>query len=202
MGAAAPRDAGSPPGPPIWVLAGPSGSGKTTLANALVDRSGGLVRRARTCTTREPRPGEVSGVDYTFVSAEEFQRLADSGALVEETTYGGNRYGVPVSEIPPDREVLVVVDPPGIRHLRSRFGGARVVAICLSGYSETDLAARLVGRGADPGEIEARLRNLAAEAAALDGVCDFRVAPGAPEDVLGAVEELMRRVRGRSSRPL
>jgi guanylate kinase len=182
--------------PLIWVLAGPSGSGKTTLAKALVERSGGTLRRARTCTTRPPRPGERPGVDYSFVSAEEFAALSAGGVLLEETRYNGHRYGVPASEIGLDDEVVVVVDPPGIRHLRARFG-ERVVAVCLSGYSEADLTARLVGRGADPAEIEARLRNLAEEAEALESVCDHRIAPGTPEDVLAAVEAVVARQRGR-----
>jgi guanylate kinase len=185
-----------PAGPPIWVLAGPSGSGKTTLAKALVARSGGTLRRARTCTTRPPREGEVPGVDYTFVGVAEFQALASAGALLEETVYNGHRYGVPASEVRPDGDVLAVVDPPGIRHLRARFGD-RVVAICLSGYSEADLAARLAGRGADPAEIAARLRNLAEEAAALESVCDHRVPPGSPDEVLVAVEAVVARQRGR-----
>ncbi len=189
------------PLPPIWALAGPSGSGKTTLAAALVERSGGNLRRARTCTTRPPRAGERPGVDYTFVSVDDFDRLSSHGALLEETTYNGHRYGVPASEIGLSDEVVVVVDPPGIRHLRARFG-ERVVAVCLSGYSEADLTARMVGRGAEPAEIEARLRNLAEEAEALESACDHRIAPGTPDEVLAAVETIMARQRGRDKRPL
>lgn len=178
----------------IWILAGPSGSGKTTLANALVERSGSRMRRALTCTTRAPRPGERPGVDYRFVEPEEFEALRAAGELLEETEYKGNRYGVPASEIRGAPEVVVVVDAAGIQAIKRRFGN-RVVAIHLSGLTADDLAGRLSARGASPEEIEARLRNLAEEAAALEAACDYHVAPGPPEEVLAAVEQIMERER-------
>lgn len=180
----------------IWVLAGPSGSGKTTLASSLVARSGGRMRRALTCTTRAPRPGERSGVDYHFVSAERFDRMWDAGDLLEETEYNGNRYGVPVSEISGAPEVVVVVDSAGIHSVKHRFG-SRAVAIHLSGLTADDLAGRMSARGSTPDEIEARLRNLAEEATALESACDYHIAPGSPEQVLEEVEALMARERSR-----
>ncbi len=183
----------------IWVLAGPSGSGKTTLANALVARSGGGVRRALTCTTRPPRPGERSGVDYRFVSTAEFDSLRSLGELLEETEYGGNHYGVPLSEVRGAPEVVVVVDSAGIRHVKDRFG-PRAVAIHLAGLSADDLSTRLSGRGASVDEIEARLRNLAEEASALEAACDYHIPPGSPEEVLEAVGALMERERAAARR--
>lgn len=184
--------------PVIWVLAGPSGSGKTTLARALAARDPGRLRRVRTCTTRSPRPGERPDQDYRFVSEAEFAALRQAGALLEETQYGGHRYGVPAADIAGPTEVVVVVDPPGIRHLRERYGD-RVVAICLAGHSAADLAARLAGRGAATEEIALRLCDLEEEAAALLAACDIRIPPGTPDQVLGAVEAVVAAQRERRS---
>jgi guanylate kinase len=184
----------------VWVLAGPSGSGKTTLAQALVARSGNLLRRARTCTTRPPRPGEKADEDYRFVTADAFCALRERGELLEETLYNGHRYGVPASELELGGEVVVVVDPPGIANLRGKFGD-RVVAIGLAGLSESDLSARMTARGTSKLEIAERLRNLGDEAAALARICDYQVPPGTPEEVLASVETLIKEVRGRFSRP-
>lgn len=158
------------------------------------------MRRALTCTTRPPRRDERPGVAYTFVTDAEFDALAASGDLLEQTEYKGFRYGVPAAEVGRGGEVVVVVDPPGIRHLRGRFG-ERVVAICLAGHGTEDLAARMAGRGSAPEEIEWRLRNLADEASALYSLCDHRIPPGSREDVLNAVEAVMEQARGRLARP-
>jgi guanylate kinase len=78
----------------LVVLSGPSGCGKATLLKYISDRI--TVRRVVTYTTREPRPGEVDGIDYNFVSQKQFDRLYEDGALVErETVYGDFYYGSP-----------------------------------------------------------------------------------------------------------
>lgn len=90
-GSAAKRLAVQAPGGRLLVLVGPSGSGKTTLAKAL-----GFAPLCTT-TARAPRPGEVDGVDYHFVTADAFDRLVADGLMAEHAIYAGMRYGVPMS---------------------------------------------------------------------------------------------------------
>src|SRR5487761_198008 len=76
----------------LVVISGPSGVGKDTLIKRLLE----LDRKMRysvSCTTRAPRPGEVDGVDYSFVSRARFEQLVEEGAFLEHATYNGNLYG-------------------------------------------------------------------------------------------------------------
>ena len=77
---------------PILVITGPSGVGKGTLIKGLLERQQGL-ELAVSATTRRPREGEVNGVDYHFLSEEDFDRRVAAGEFVEHAEYAGNRYG-------------------------------------------------------------------------------------------------------------
>ena len=83
---------------PILVITGPSGVGKGTLIKGLLERVPGL-QLAVSATTRKPRAGEVNGVDYHFLSAEDFERRVAAGEFVEHAEYAGNRYGTLKSEL-------------------------------------------------------------------------------------------------------
>jgi guanylate kinase len=82
----------------VLVITGPSGAGKGTLIQRLVERVAGL-RLAVSATTREQRPGEVDGVEYWFLSDEEFDRRIEEGGFLEWVEYVGNRYGTLRSEL-------------------------------------------------------------------------------------------------------
>ena len=86
----------------IVVLSGPSAVGKSTVVRCLRDRVPDL-HFSVSATTRAPRPGEVDGVDYSFVSAERFQRMIDDGALLEwaEIHRGLHRSGTPAAPVRP-----------------------------------------------------------------------------------------------------
>ncbi len=141
-----------------WVLVGASGSGKTSLARGLIDRVPGLAR-ALTCTTRAPRPGEVDGRDYRFLDLESFETLKQAGGLVEWTEYAGNRYGLPRDQFENlgERDLVCVLDEPGVRHLRDLLGDARVKAIRLRGPDPERLRQRMLGRGSGDDETASRL---------------------------------------------
>ncbi|GMV36784.1 MAG: guanylate kinase [Fimbriimonadales bacterium] len=81
----------------IVILSGPSGVGKDTVITEWQKRNPD-VRRVVTCTTRQPRPGERDGVDYTFLDTLEFQKRAASGELLEFKSVHGNFYGAPAGE--------------------------------------------------------------------------------------------------------
>ncbi|MEB3237556.1 MAG: guanylate kinase [Candidatus Sericytochromatia bacterium] len=181
-------------GDPLWVVVGPSGSGKTTLVEALV-RSGVGVTKAVTCTTRPPRPGERDGVDYRFRSEAAFTAMLEAGELVEHTSYGGFRYGLPWDALGDGRQaVVVVVDPPGVANLRQGLSRPMVV-LGLAGPGEDELRRRLAGRGDDATSIETRLALARDEAAAIRACADFVLSPEGPDALRDAVIRLMQERR-------
>jgi guanylate kinase len=154
----------------VVVLSGPSAVGKSTVVRCLRERIPNL-HFSVSATTRAPRPGEVDGVDYHFVSPAHFQELIDEGALLEwaEIHGGLHRSGTlaePVraataSGLP----VLIEVDLAGARAVKKAMPEA--IAVFLAPPSWEDLEARLVGRGTEtPEVIQRRLDTARVELAA------------------------------------
>jgi len=144
---------------PVVVLSGPSAVGKSTVVRCLRDRIPEL-HFSVSVTTRAPRPGEVDGVDYTFVSAERFQQLIDDGALLEwANIHGGlHRSGTPAEPIRAatagGRPVLIEVDLAGARAVKKAMPEA--ITVFLAPPSWEDLERRLTGRGTETAEVMAR----------------------------------------------
>jgi guanylate kinase len=143
----------------LFVITGPSGVGKGTLIRHLLDRVPDLDLSV-SATTRAPRPGERNGVDYHFLSDEEFERLAAAGELLEHATYSGRRYGTPRSEVEPrlrdGRSVVLEIEVQGARQVRESMPEA--VQVFIAPPSSGALRERLEGRGTDDSEeIERRL---------------------------------------------
>ncbi|WP_113964354.1 guanylate kinase [Mycobacterium shimoidei] len=156
----------------VVVLSGPSAVGKSTLVRCLRERIPDL-HFSVSATTREPRPGEVDGVDYHFVTPEQFQQLIDTGALLEwaEIHGGLHRSGTlaaPVREATQaGHPVLIEVDLAGARAIKRAMPEA--ITVFLAPPSWEDLEARLVGRGTEtPEVIERRLATARTELAAQD----------------------------------
>lgn len=99
----------------IVILTGPSCAGKSTLEAALTKEPG--FRKIISHTTRAPRPGEVDGREYYFVSREEFDRMHAACRFVEVVEFNGNKYGAArqqfIDAIASGRSVVVVVEPNG-----------------------------------------------------------------------------------------
>jgi guanylate kinase len=143
----------------LFVITGPSGVGKGTLIRKLLERVPALELSV-SATTRPPRPGEQDGVDYHFLSEEEFDRLADAGDLLEHATYSGRRYGTPRAEVEPrlrdGRSVVLEIEVQGARQVREAMPEA--VQVFIAPPSAGALRERLEGRATDrPEEIERRL---------------------------------------------
>ncbi|MGX9791342.1 guanylate kinase [Mycobacterium sp. MMS18-G62] len=144
---------------PVVVLSGPSAVGKSTVVRCLRDRIPEL-HFSVSVTTRAPRPGEVDGVDYTFVTAERFQQLIDDGALLEwaEIHGGLHRSGTPAGPIlaatAAGRPVLIEVDLAGARAVKKAMPEA--ISVFLAPPSWEDLERRLIGRGTETAEVMAR----------------------------------------------
>ena len=157
----------------VVVLSGPSAVGKSTVVRCLRDRLPDL-HFSVSVTTRAPRPGEVDGVDYSFVTAERFQQLIDDGALLEwaEIHGGLHRSGTPAAPIREATEaghpVLIEVDLAGAQAVKHAM--PEVISVFLAPPSWEALESRLSGRGTEPPEVMARrLGSARAELAAQDG---------------------------------
>jgi guanylate kinase len=143
----------------VIVLSGPSAVGKSTVVRCLRDRVPGL-HFSVSVTTRAPRPGEVDGVDYSFVTAERFQELIDHGDLLEwaEIHGGLHRSGTPAQPIreatQAGQPVLIEVDLAGARAVKKSMPGA--LSVFLAPPNWEALETRLTGRGTESPEAMAR----------------------------------------------
>ncbi|WP_202915618.1 guanylate kinase [Mycolicibacterium sp. CBMA 234] len=156
----------------VVVLAGPSAVGKSTVVRCLREQVPDL-HFSVSATTRAARPGEVDGVDYTFVSADDFQRLIDDGELLEwaEIHGGLQRSGTPArpvqDAIAAGHPVLIEVDLAGARAVKKSM--PEVLTVFLAPPSWEVLESRLIGRGTESPEVQARrLETARAEMAAQD----------------------------------
>jgi guanylate kinase len=157
----------------VFVITGPSGVGKGTLIRGLLERVPELELSV-SATTRAPRPGEQDGVDYHFLTPEEFDRHVTAGDFVEHATYSGNRYGTLRSELERRLDsgagVVLEIEVQGARQVRRAMPDA--VAVFIAPPSREALRARLVGRGTDSAEqVDARLQTAERE---LESQPEFR----------------------------
>lgn len=136
----------------LIILSSPSGAGKSTLATRLRrwDTSLGFSVSA---TTRAPRPGEVNGREYVFVSREDFGKMVDAGAMLEHAEVFGNFYGSPKAPVEAamhaGRDTLFDIDWQGGQQVRNSTLGRDVVSIFVLPPSIAALEQRLRGRGQD-----------------------------------------------------
>jgi guanylate kinase len=159
--------------------------GKGTLIKRLLERDPGL-QLAVSATTRQPRDGEVNGVDYHFLSGEDFDRRVARGEFVEHAEYAGNRYGTLKSELSrPARGIVLEIDVQGARQVREALPDAKLIFIEPPSFE--DLERRLAGRASDqPEQIERRLAAARDELGAA-GEFDHRIVN---DDLQRALQEL------------
>lgn len=151
----------------LFVISAPSGAGKTTLCRAARQHLPHLVYSVST-TTRAPRPGEVDGKDYFFVSEAEFRTGIDADHWAEWARVHDNYYGTSAlfidEQLRGGHDVLLDIDVQGARQILQRFPEATTIFIMAP--SMDTLRQRLVDRGQDdPATIEKRMKNARAEIA-------------------------------------
>jgi guanylate kinase len=153
----------------LTVLSGPTAVGKGTVVTRLIQLHPEIFVSI-SVTTRPPRPGEIDGVHYHFVSDDQFDTLIADGALLEwAVVHGVQRYGTPLAPVmqalAAGRPALLEIDLQGARQVKSSLPEARFVFLAPPSWQE--LVRRLVGRGTESGaQRERRLETARAEMAA------------------------------------
>ena len=139
----------------LIVLSGPSGVGKGTVRKELFSQDDTAFEYSISMTTRQPREGEVDGVDYFFKTKEEFEQLIEEGKLLEYAQFVGNYYGTPVDyvreTIEQGKDVFLEIEVQGARQVREKFPEA--LFIFLAPPSLSELKNRIVGRGTETEEV-------------------------------------------------
>jgi guanylate kinase len=141
----------------LFVISAPSGAGKTSLVQRLLAINSG-IHLSISYTTRAPRPGEVDGREYHFVSREAFMQMAERGDFLESAEVYGNLYGTSQSwinaQLHSGTDILLEIDWQGAAQVRKLFPG--VLTIFILPPSIQALHSRLSGRGQDSAEVIAK----------------------------------------------
>jgi guanylate kinase len=139
----------------LFVLSSPSGAGKSSVAKALLDSDPNLTISV-SATTRAPRPGEVDGKDYIFVSKEKFQNMIDGDEFLEHATVFDNSYGTPKQPVEQamsnGHDVLFDVDWQGAQEIQD-YAGDDLVSVFILPPSVEELERRLKSRAQDSDEV-------------------------------------------------
>ncbi|NRA54431.1 MAG: guanylate kinase [Gammaproteobacteria bacterium] len=139
----------------LYIVSAPSGAGKSSLISALLDQSNDQLQVSVSHTTRNPRPGEIDGQHYHFVSVEKFKLLIDDGVFFEWAEVFGNYYGtsrtVIEQQLQRGIDVFLDIDWQGARQVKQLMPQAQGIFILPP--SQPELERRLIGRGQDSDEI-------------------------------------------------
>ena len=181
----------------LYVISGPSGVGKGTVCKALLAELGEGPNRQLTlsisATTRPMRPGEVDGVNYHFLSQEDFLRRVDNGEFLEYATVYGNYYGTLRSavqqELAEGRNVLLEIDTDGARQIKKLMPEAEL--IFLAPPSPEELLRRLQGRNTDSAAERARRQQCLEAELAQQVYYDYVVVNDVVEDTVAQIRQIM-----------
>ncbi|WP_174763492.1 guanylate kinase [Anabaena sp. UHCC 0204] len=178
-----------PPLGKLIVLTGPSGVGKGTLMNEILQRYPEL-HYSVSATTRSPRPGEINGKNYDFISRSKFEQLITQGEFLEWAEFAGNCYGTPreavLRQIQSGKLVVLEIELEGARQIRSTFPSALSIFILPPSFSE--LETRIRGRGQDSEEAISRRLQRAEEEIAAANEFDIKIINDDFEQALKEIE--------------
>ncbi|WP_067774569.1 guanylate kinase [Nostoc sp. NIES-3756] len=173
----------------LIVLTGPSGVGKGTLMRSLLQRHPELYYSV-SATTRAPRPGEVDGKNYYFISRSKFEQLVAQGEFLESAEFAGNYYGTPreavLHQVQSGKLVVLEIELEGARQIRTSFPQALNIFILPPSFEE--LERRIRGRGQDSEEAIARRLQRAKEEIQAADEFDIQIVNDDFETALSAIE--------------
>ena len=136
----------------LVVVSGPAGSGKGTVNGMLTKKDGYMF--SVSATTRSPRPGEVDGVNYHFISRDEFESRIERGEMLEYTEYCGNYYGTPEKEtleaLEAGKNVILEIEVEGAMNVKRKYPDAVLIMLLPPSYAVQE--SRLRGRGTETDE--------------------------------------------------
>lgn len=186
----------------MLVLSSPSGAGKTTIARGLLDRDSGITMSV-SVTTRAMRPGEVEGTDYYFIDQQRFDRMAETGDLLEHARVFGNCYGTPrvavEDALGAGRDVLFAIDWQGAQQL-AQNARDDLVSVFVLPPSVSELERRLRGRGQDSEEVIANRMAKASNEISHWPEYDYVIVNHDVDESITAVESILRAERLRRRR--
>lgn len=134
----------------LIVISGPSGVGKGTVLKTVFEKDDNLVYSI-SCTTRNPRPGETDGVEYYFISKEQFEENIKNGKMLEYATYCNNYYGTGAEYVErlrnEGKDVVLEIEVQGALQIKKKCSDAVMIFVAPPSFEE--LQARLMGRGTE-----------------------------------------------------
>jgi len=186
----------------LFVLSSPSGAGKSTIARKLLEAEPDLAVSV-SVTTRPPRPGEVNGVDYTFVDLERFREMVNAHHFIEWAHVFGHRYGTPKGPVDAvlatGQDMLFDIDWQGAQQLYQSMGGD-VVRVFILPPSIEELDRRLKSRNTDSADVIARRMSRAAEEVSHWDGYDYVIVNDDADQCFQAVHTILKAERLKRSR--
>ena len=178
----------------LVVISGFSGAGKGTLMKALMKEYGDSYALSVSATTRNPRPGEMDGVDYFFVTRDKFEQMIAEDALIEYAQYVGNYYGTPKEYVQQQldlgKNVILEIEIQGALKIKEKFPDT--VLMFVTAPDANELKNRLVGRGTEtPEVIAARLSRACEESMGMEKY-DYLVINDTIENGISLIDRLIR----------
>ena len=177
----------------LVVISGFSGAGKGTLMKALMEEYGDSYALSVSATTRNPRPGEMDGVDYFFVTRDKFEQMIAEDALIEYAQYVGNYYGTPKEYVQQQldlgKNVILEIEIQGALKIKEKFPDT--VLMFVTAPDANELKNRLVGRGTEtPEVIAARLSRACEESMGMEKY-DYLVINDTIENGISLIDRLI-----------
>lgn len=186
----------------LIVLSGPSGVGKGTVRKALFDEGDTDFQYSISMTTRQPREGEKNGVDYFFVSKEQFEDNIQNGEMLEYAKYVDNYYGTPLNYVnetlDSGKDVFLEIEVNGAMQVRANCPDA--VFVFLTPPDLMELKHRLINRGTEDIEvINARIKKAVGEIKMMRNY-DYAVVNDEVENAVTSIRTIIRSERLRVTR--
>ena len=177
----------------LVAISGFSGAGKGTLMKALMKEYGDSYALSVSATTRNPRPGEMDGVDYFFVTKDKFEQMIAEDALIEYAQYVGNYYGTPKEYVQQQldlgKNVILEIEIQGALKIKEKFPDT--VLMFVTAPNANELKNRLVGRGTEtPEVIAARLSRACEESMGMEKY-DYLVINDTIENGISLIDRLI-----------